>query len=97
MLVFFKRFNTQVVRRWRAMCKLLDNEEAGRGGGGAGALDGREQTVVARVMLTSAKVTEDATLDWLWNFQFRSQFRGFTPDLTQGFVFPRMLYNSFSP
>lgn len=53
-----------MLRRWRALCKLLDNEEAGGGDGGVsgtgeavkGALDGREQTIVARVMLTSAKV-----------------------------------------
>ncbi|CAN0075413.1 unnamed protein product [Ascophyllum nodosum] len=51
-----------VVRRWSALCRLLDNEEAGgdrgeRTGGMGGALDAGEQTVVARMMLTAAKMT----------------------------------------
>lgn len=61
-----------VVRSWRALFKLLDDEEAGGGrgtrgggrsgggrgggGGGEGALNGGEQTVAARVLLTAARM-----------------------------------------
>ncbi|CAM9843247.1 unnamed protein product [Pylaiella littoralis] len=48
------------VRCWRAMFKLLDNDEssggAAGGGAGGGALDRGEQTVVARMLLCSAKM-----------------------------------------
>lgn len=48
------------------MLILLDNEEAGGGGSGAGALHGQDQTVVARLMLTSAKVTGDESRSYLF-------------------------------